>query len=258
MSPLRHLRIFATGLAVLLWCSALQAQPALVGIDFGPTGGSTPLNWNPAAGAGTFGSLVDEAGDPVSLVLTVSGAGVDSFPVAPLPATIPQHSNNLANLGGSIYTFENSIELNLSGLSPGTDYELWVFGVRDIEGRAGPAFEQQVSVNGVARAAQSAADRELMVNSQLGSSSTALDSSAMVVQSDGGGALNIRVEDPGNLDILGGGVYLAGLAVRERDDTGPMHSIPSVPVAGLLLLSVLLAWVGLRGLPPHGRRHPPV
>lgn len=245
MTQFRKVRALAAMLLLLAWVPAGFAQPALIGIDFGPAGG-VPQNWNPVAGVGAFGNLIDEAGNAVPVTLTVSGVGVDNFPVLPLPATIPQHSNDLSNLAGSVYTFEDRVDLGFSGLAPDQLYQLWIFAVRDIEGRAGPAFEHQVRVNGELRSTQSGQDRELVVNSQVGSSADSLERLPMVVRSTATGTLSVSVEDPGNLNILGGGVYLAGVALREWDGSRPFHSVPSLPGAALLLLAFLLAWAGVR------------
>lgn len=245
MAQLGTMRGFIVGLAALLWSATGLAQSTLIGFDFGPAAG-VPQNWNPVAGVGTFTGLVDEAGNPVPLSLTVSGTAVDNFPVVPLPETIPLHDADLSNLGGSIYTFEDRVELALSGLAPDTLYQLWVFGIRDIEGRSGPAFEQHVIVNGELRSTQSAENRVLAVNSRIGSNSVSLAQQAIIVRSDANGAMSIAVEDPGNLNILGGGVYLAGLALREWDGSRPFHSVPVMPLAGILLLSCLLGWVATR------------
>lgn len=245
MAQFRKLRTWAAGLLALVWCSAGWAQSALVGIDFGPAGG-VPQNWNLVSGVGSFSGLIDEAGNPVPVSLGVSGTGVDSFPVTPLPNTIPAHGNDLTNIGGSVYTFEDRVDLVLSGLQPETTYQLWVFAVRDIEGRAGLGFEQHVSVNGTLRVTQTARDRELTVNSRLGSSTETLGSSAILAQSDTAGVISIRVEDPGNLNILGGGVYLAGLAFQEWDGTREAQPVPAMPGFVLLLLVCLLGWTGYR------------
>lgn len=238
-------RALATILLLLAWIPAGYSQPALIGIDFGPAGG-VPQNWNPVAGVGTFTNLVDEAGNPVPITLTVAGVGVANFPVLPLPSSIPQHSNDLANLAGSVYTFEDRVDLEFSGLVPDQLYQLWVFAVRDIEGRPGAAFEHQIRVNGELRSTQSGDDRELVVNSRVGSSSVSLDRLPIAVSSTATGTLSVVVEDPGNLNILGGGVYLAGVALREWDGSRPFHGVPSLPGVALLLLAVLLAWTGAR------------
>ncbi|MEQ9397208.1 hypothetical protein [Haliea sp.] len=218
----------------------MQASANIVGVDFGPPASPTPGNWNLVTGAGAFPGLVDEVGDPTPIGISVSGVGIDNFNVSLLTPTIPAHSTSLANLSGSVFTFEDRVDLSFTGLEPNARYDIWVFGARDILGDPGPAFEQTVSISGGASFLQIGAHRELVVNGQVGASAVNLANYAVTGRADASGELTIAVVDPGNLNILTGGVYLAGVALRPALEA---NAVPSSTWWSLLLLGGLMTLV---------------
>ncbi|MDO8862515.1 hypothetical protein Q6D67_12460 [Haliea sp. E1-2-M8] len=233
------------GASCLLLCAGfgMQAGASIVGVDFGPPASSTPSNWNLVTGPGVFTGLVNETGDPTPIAITLTGPGIDNFNVSLLAATIPTHSTGLANLSGSVFTFEDRVDLSFTGLQPDARYDIWVFGARDILGDPGPAFEQAVSISGGASFVQVGADRELVVNGQVGAAAVDLANYAVTGQANASGELTIAVVDPGNLNILTGGVYLAGVALRPALEP---NAVPSSTLWSLLLLGGLMTLVARR------------
>lgn len=229
----------------LLLCAGfgMQASASIVGVDFGPPASATPGNWNLVTGPGVSPGLINEAGEVTAIAINLSGPGIDNFNVSILASTIPTHSTSLANLTGSVFTFEDRVDIAFTGLQPNTRYDIWVFGVRDIEGRSGPAFEQTVSISGGPGFVQIGADRELVVNGQVGSSAVNLANYSVTGQANASGELSIAVVDPGNLNILTGGVYLAGVALRPALEP---NAVPSSTLWSLLLLVGLMTLVARR------------
>ncbi len=220
-----------------------HASAQLIGVDFGPPASSTPNNWNLVSGAGTFTGLIDEEGATTPVNISVSGVGLTSFALELIPSTIPAWSTNLASLTGSIFTFDNRADFLLEGLQPNAAYDVWIFGARDIEGRTGPAFEHTVSISGGASFVQVGAHRELASNSTVGSSAVNLNNYSVRGRTNGSGQMSIAVVDPGNLNILGGGVYLSGLALQPAIEP---NAVPASPLWSLLLLTGLLTLLARR------------
>ncbi|MEQ9465312.1 MAG: hypothetical protein RJQ10_16745 [Haliea sp.] len=232
----------------LLFCAGfgMQAGANIVGVDFGPPASTTPGNWNLVTGAGVFSGLLNEAGDATPIGISVSGTAISDFNVTLLTPTIPAHSTSLANLTGSVFTFEDRVDLTFTGLQPNAPYDIWVFGARDIMGDPGPAFEQEVSIDGGASFVQVGADRELVVNGQVGASAVNLNNYAVTGRANASGELSITVVDPGNLSIFGGGVFLAGVALRPALEP---FAVPSSTLWSLLLLGGLMTLVARRARP---------
>ncbi len=230
----------------------MQASANIVGVDFGPPASPTPESWNLVTGPGVVSGLVNEAGEVTPIALSLSGPSLENFVLNLVPSTIPAHSNSLANLSGSVFTFEGQVDMVFTGLEPNARYDVWVFGARDITGRSGPAFEQVVSIGGGMSFTQVGADRELVVNRQVGSSAVNLLSYAESGIADGSGELAIAVVDPGNLNILGGGAFLAGVALRPAaaTPTPTAVAVPSSTLWSLLLLGGLMTLVVARRARP--------
>lgn len=229
----------------LLFCAGfgMQASASIVGVDFGPPVSTTPGNWNLVTGTGVVAGLVNEAGDPTAIAISVSGPGINDFNVGLLASTIPTHSTSLANLTGSIFTFEDGVNLVFSGLQPNSRHDVWVFGARDLQGNPGPAFEQAVSISGGTSFIQVGAHEELVVNGQVGAAAVNLSNYAVPGRADATGELTITVTDPGNLNIAGGGVFLTGVALRPALEP---NAVPSSTLWSLLLLGGLMTLVARR------------
>lgn len=107
----------------------------IIGLDFQTAGQPTPTNWNSINAEGTYSSLVDESGNiegaSVTITALTGGAATD-FGGTANSNTIPQHTNSLAALGGSLYntTGSASLQIAFSGLTAGRNYQVWVFGFR--------------------------------------------------------------------------------------------------------------------------------
>ncbi|MCH2246292.1 MAG: hypothetical protein MK111_16930, partial [Crocosphaera sp.] len=83
------------------------ANAAIIGVDFGPIGSSTPTNWNLVTGAGTTNNLIEEeTGSTTDVDITVSSnTFVSNFSANVLGNTIPTHSNPLDDIGGNLFSF---------------------------------------------------------------------------------------------------------------------------------------------------------
>jgi hypothetical protein len=96
-------------------------------------------------------------------------------------------------------------------LMPGRAYDVWVFGLTD----STTAARNRVSITGASPSIsfdQNLTTGNLWVNGQVGSSSNPLESFAVPAIADSSGRIAIQVTPVS----LGGGVGIAGLAVRER------------------------------------------
>jgi hypothetical protein len=135
MEPLEDRRLLAAG--------------DLVGIDFGPTGDFSPVNWNQSNGGGNvdfiLDDLIDESGAATTIDLEVvydAGNGLGGFPANVDPAGPPTHSNPLDAING-VLVDQTGLEFTFSGLNPGADYEVYVFGGDPIN-----ALSQNVTIVG--------------------------------------------------------------------------------------------------------------
>ncbi|MEO2033052.1 MAG: hypothetical protein ABGZ35_13285, partial [Planctomycetaceae bacterium] len=182
-----------------------------IGVDFG--GGLLPPNWTafPSAVDGTLSNLIDEGGAATGIDLTVV---FDNLPgntaaFSPLAAELPMHTRSLAGLDGN-YGDQGSVQLTLSKLAPGLNYDVYVF--------AGDTFSdtQQVTITDEAAGGtvlttftQTHASGQLIINSEVGDSSRTLRSYGIPVTADANGEININIDSTGGT-FLG----LAGLAIE--------------------------------------------
>ena len=191
-----------------------RALLTLVGVDFG--GGTSPTNWTAFSGTAdtTLSNLNDEFGSGTAIDLAVAfdtnPGGNVSF--APPANELPIHATSLSGLDES-YTDQGNVELTFQELIPGQSYELFVF--------AGDSFasNQLVTISSPATStiitsfAQPHGVNQLLVNDQVGDSSTPLQSYAVMAPADANGEILIRIDtsnDPAG--FLG----LAGVAIQKR------------------------------------------
>ena len=116
----------------------------LVGVDF-DSGGAPPTNWTSITGAfgSTTSNLINEDGDPTAFDLNIAVAGGAAVTSTTNPSNLPDHPNSLANLGGVRFS-TTSITLTWQDLTPGTEYDLWVFLTENFTN----VFDQTVTVTG--------------------------------------------------------------------------------------------------------------
>ncbi|MGI9516961.1 MAG: trypsin-like serine protease [Pirellulaceae bacterium] len=191
------------------------SEGVLVAIDFDQTGSSTPTNWLLISGGSnaTFSNLNGEDGNPSTFDLQVQESPNNSwsdFAVTPAANTIPQHSNNLANVNGQIYTGADPLVLTYSDLTPQADYEVYVMAAEGFFS----SIQQRITITGDGTPVtfdQNFVQNQLFVNDQLGDSTRQLSEYAQVITADSSGEIVI------NVDPIGGtsDVVLAGLAIFE-------------------------------------------
>ena len=191
---MRHLSMIF--MAVFLALFSANAEADLVGVDFGPSGQAVPTNWTSVSGTGTFNNLGTETGQSTVVGLQVTDlGGVPNFSAAGVnAATIPSHSNSLANIGGNINRFVQQqtpvLGLRIFNLEASRSYDLWVFGL---------GFEESVVIQTVSIQAgaitfpQTVLGQDLWANASLGSSASDLSVYSVSATADGSGEINITV-----------------------------------------------------------------
>ena len=186
-------------------CNASNGSSSshLIGVDFGNSSNTTPLNWNKSNGSANLTSLIDQSGVATAVGLSFSTTP-GSFNANVLSDTVPMASVDLSNIGGNIYSFSGSMVLDFTGLTPGAAYAVYVLGLR-----GGSPYTQVVSIEGVQTVSftQSAAADTLTVNDQVGSNLSLLTSAGKYVSATPSGTIKITVGSSG--------YFLAGVALEK-------------------------------------------
>ncbi|MCA9278061.1 MAG: hypothetical protein H6815_04645 [Phycisphaeraceae bacterium] len=196
-------------------CAALStaaSAQALIAVDFENIGVPfSPTNWNVLSGAGALPNLIDETGAATGIELLVSSGS--SFETAPNPATLPMHSQSLAGADDYIFGTGQTV-LTLNFLNPGSEYEVYVFGLRGFD------MGNDITIAGGSAPVifdQDGAPGDFYINSSIGSSSQDLSSYAVFQTADSAGQINITIVD--DLTAGGTGWTCAGIAIREAGTT---------------------------------------
>ncbi|MDY7002533.1 MAG: PEP-CTERM sorting domain-containing protein [Cyanobacteriota bacterium] len=202
-----------------------SASAAIIGVDFGPSGSSTPNNWTLVTGAGTTNDLIDETGLTTVVDIALSSpAFIGNFGANVLASTVPTDPNPIDNIGGNLFSFSGSpLEITFSDLVPNQTYDYWLFGLRD----GFDGTNQNVIVNGTSFS-QTAGSRVLAINNELGTDTRTLDSYGISVTADALGQI-ITTISPNN------GLYsVAGIAIEAPPD---VSSVPE-PTSVIALLGL--------------------
>ena len=195
---------------------------ALVGVDF-DNSANVPTNWTSIGTASTpltQNNLVDEDGNATPFDLTISETGaatatcganqICAAAATVTGATVPSHTQSLAGIDGQIYTDADPVSLTWGDLTPGTDYEVYVFGLEGFF----PDIQQDVQITGAGSPVtftQNFTQGNLYINDEAGSSARSLSSYAEIVTADGSGEITIDITPNGfTLDVS-----LGGVAIRE-------------------------------------------
>ena len=189
----------------------IPVPSTLVGVDFGLPGTSSPTNWSlySVAGDGSLNDLSDErgSGTPIDLSIDIQ----DDLPVyidsTIIPADLPQHTQPLNDVEGNIFN-RSLMTMTYSDLTPGTSYELFVFGADTVPN------EQTIVIVGAGTTSftQNYEAGQLYVNGERGSSMRDLGSFAEVMAADQSGEIRITVANVGNFSGV------AGVAIREAGE----------------------------------------
>ncbi|MEO2015760.1 MAG: hypothetical protein ABGZ53_15470, partial [Fuerstiella sp.] len=197
--------------------SVVSGPGELIGVDFGPAGDTSPLNWNQSDGnAGTNFSLTDltdELGNPTVVDLNVffSPSGVGGT-VANTPnlANVPAHTNSLNNIDGAL-TQDLSLFLQFTDLEPGGTYDLYLFG-----GDTTSTGSQNVTVFD---AAGTSAFTQAWTNNQLvngqASSNANLDTFAVTAVADSTGSFFIQIAET----TAGDDVVIPAVAIQKTSSS---------------------------------------
>ncbi len=188
---------------------------SLVGIDFDEYDGTCPPNWNLVDGAWSPGDLTDDTGEwtPFYLDISSSTDNASTYPSTPDPATLPAYAHSLSGLDG--YLFESgSPETGLpvwtftwTGLSPGSTYDVYLFGLRAFGG------SNSVTITGTdapINFTQTLEPNMLQVNGEQGSDGRSLSSYADLMTADADGTIVITITPGPNSTA----VALAGMAIQ--------------------------------------------
>ena len=200
--------------------------PPIVGIDFdSPPEGyvpEAPENWvlqTVAIYDHTFTNMTRDDGVSTLFDLTFSsGGGWGPGYSTVYEETIPDHSIDLDPIMG-MNIWLDPVTLVWSDLTPGTQYEIYIFGT---EGYSGPAYaaytiSQTVTItgSGIDNPApfyqdSTSHDYELIINDQIGDWSQKLTDYAKIVTADVSGEVTVVITPD-----VGQYTHIAGLAIRE-------------------------------------------
>ncbi|XZE21575.1 DVUA0089 family protein [Pirellulaceae bacterium SH449] len=196
-----------------------QVGSLMVGVDFGPSGSTSPTNWALYSGGSsgvTLTGLTDEFGVASAVELSIQpSTNISSDSSSPPDSQLPIHLQSLSGIDGNIWSFSPATFL-WSGLDPGETYEIYVFAADTFSGG------QSVTVSGGSAPLnfeQFYSSNQLLVNSELGTNTRELESYMVVAMASAAGTIEIEVEP------LGSSWGLAGLAVRPTDGTIPFAEI---------------------------------
>jgi hypothetical protein len=204
---------------------------AVVGVDFGP--GTSIPNWTNISSAGTYTNLNDENGVGSGINLAITST-ILSFAAIPTASTVPQPfpsiATSLSGIDGVVYDFGGTFNAQYTGLTPGRAYSFWLFGLR--AGNFGLAQFVTITTDSVVLSyQQTASPNQLMINSQVGSSSFNLGHYADTVIASSTGTISINVVGNGE---SGEPFTIAGLALEDPSAPPPAVPEPSTMVIGTL------------------------
>ncbi len=211
----------------------------LVGIDFDLASGLTPANWTRIGGDSNtvYNNLVDENGNATVIDLAIdelSNGSWNDFEATPNANTIPQYANSLANIDGQIFTNADPIRLTYQDLTPGTDYEIYVFSLDTFFA----SIEQNVTITGAGAPVsfdQIFDSGELAVNGSIGDSNEALASYAQVIEADSNGEIIIDVTPlAGTSDVVLGGLAINEVIPDVVENPFGTKFLDGVPIGGTL------------------------
>ncbi len=212
-----------------------EATP-LIGVDFESSGGSNvaPTNWTLATtntgAVTTFADLMNEDGDPTAIDLTVTLSSIGTADVPP-PANLPDHPNPLGEIGGAWYS-SNTVTLTWSDLTPGTDYDLWLFGAEDFGNSTG----QTVTIDGGGvdpapfdMDLDAAGFNTLMVNDAVADPARGLLDDAVRATADASGEITITLAKLSGKDFA----LFSGAAIQEIVPTPPLELTLTIDAASI-------------------------
>ncbi|MEC8338793.1 MAG: zinc-dependent metalloprotease family protein, partial [Planctomycetota bacterium] len=192
---------------------------ALVGIDFDTTGGTAPNNWtqiNSFTAPYSQSNLINEDGTATAIDVTLSVSDGTGFLAEVVASTLPTHDQSLSGLDGEIYTSSDPVTATFSDLTPGGNYEIYVFG---LENYSSYVNNQRVTITGAGTATvfdQTLTAGNLYINSEQGDSGRSLSSFAETIIADSSGQIAIAVTpNTGTSDLS-----LGGLAIRPLSGGG--------------------------------------
>ena len=195
---------------------------SLVGIDFDLFGHLNPTHWTQIPqynNTFTHNNLLAEDGISTVFDLTLNGGTPASFFVASIDSrTLPQHTQSIAGLAGHLHTTGGTITAIWNDLTPGTDYEIYVFG---LENFVGMSDEQRITITGAGTPVsftQQLSSGNLHINDEEGNNNRNLGSYAKIIEANHLGQIAIDVAPTASTKRL----LLGGLAIR------PLPSGPQI------------------------------
>ncbi|HEX2476577.1 MAG TPA: proprotein convertase P-domain-containing protein, partial [Lacipirellulaceae bacterium] len=190
----------------------------IIGVEFDiplAEGGTRPDNWAFYGGGSTIAVLSDiknEAGNttPINLTIESSAGMITSQIAALLPDTLPLHPQSLEDLDGFITVPSgDTLTLTWSDLEPLTIYEVYLFGVSDVDA----ANAVQIIGDGAPISFnQTVTGAELQINEQTGDNTRQLVDYTQLVTADEMGRITIIVSAPP--EALAETVNVGGVAIR--------------------------------------------
>ncbi|PHS05920.1 MAG: hypothetical protein COA78_14865, partial [Blastopirellula sp.] len=225
-----------------------ESQP-VVGVDFDQISGTSPTNWTRLSEdfGGTTNNLIREDGitTEIGLELGVGGsAGLNQTS----PDEVPLHSPQLDGIDGN-HLASDSLTLTWTGLTPGTDYNLYLFVAENF---GTDAVQEIVVTGGAGNPVSFIQDTQtignsLLVNSGIADPAKRIESDAIVAQADSSGKIKIVVTnisaDSNDSAILSGaaiqeiGPSAVGFGVTQTGDSTKVSETGSTDTFAVRLYS---------------------
>ena len=199
-----------------LTANVADAQlPPVVGVDFGPAGSPSPMNWGKIERFGTAAmpttatNIPLDDGTPTTIDLSVNATACSAYGCAfnsGINGDVPQHTQALRNTVRGIIAARTTAQAVWSGLRPNTNYRVYVFSINPF---SNTTIDQSITLRGAGNPItfrQNGGVSRLHVNATQ-SPAGPLRTVAQEVQSDAQGRITI--------DGAGREVWWAGLAIQE-------------------------------------------
>jgi hypothetical protein len=227
---------------------SVASGATLVGVNFGPTGATSPANWTLVTTTPTtINNLMDTTGAATSISVAVASPTVPNMASMgpPMASTIPSDAPTLINLASNFNSINagpgDTLSVQFSGLTANGVYNVYAIGLRYSGG-----INQTVTITGAGTPVvlgQIGPADSLFFNGSVGSSSQTLESYAQPITASGTGTIAFQFTSGGRFTV-------AGVALTSTP------AFPPTPAPGSLLLVLVGLAAGGLAVTYARRRHP--